>query len=172
MSSTTTQRETMTPEKFEIQLKNGRTDFRNVVVEGDLRLTGAMIEECLLLRGAAVKGHLHFYNVTIKEKLDMTNVVVKGYLQLLDVRVERGFCLRGAKVEGDFVLCKVMILKERFDLVNAELEGSFSPWDITVEGQVDCGDNAALALQCFLYFGSRVVLSSDVCQRLIEKLLG
>lgn len=124
-------------------------DFKRQLEEGRNKFGNIVVKSDLYLMGLKVNGDLC-----------LSDICVEGSLGLMDTRVRQNLHLLNATIQGNLLLAGTIV------------EGEFFLENTTVKGEVFCGGDPALALQCFLFFGSKVHLQTSACRQVFGKLLG
>jgi len=113
-------------------------------------------------------GRRDFRGITVWGGLDLENITVKGDLDLREVTVQGDFYLVHATLKGNLDLTNARV-KGDLDLSHG-LEGTLYLESFEVKGQIFCGNNLPLAIQCFLYFGGRVHINTKAARALAQAL--
>lgn len=171
--------EVMTPIELAGAILDGRREFRQVEIAGDVSLWFNLVvlkqerneqcllseEEKLLLRGLAL-----VRKTRISGELDFGQIIVHGSLCMDHLDITGSLLLDKATIEGDLGLLLTKI-GGLLQLEGIRVQENISLMGATAE-DVSCND-VAIWLQCWSYFGPKgipVLVDTQAVRSLVSKL--
>jgi hypothetical protein len=117
-------------------------DLRGITIDGDLDLSGAIVEVPLLLGEAAVTGSVDATGARFRAAVDLTRTSIGGSLSLHEATVEAG--LAGAGLEAEALDGRALTVEGPAVFEEASVSGAVRLGRASVEGKLsfteaDCG---------------------------------